>query len=84
MQTANENLIGFLKDNPNSTKETIGNGTGLKGLVLFNLLKKLQKNEQVIAQGDGDDVTYSLVEETESFKQSADAPSEIIIEELNM
>ena len=70
MQTANENLIGFLKDNPNSTKETIGNGTGLKGLALFNLLKKLQKEEQITANGDGDDVTYSLVEETTDAEQT--------------
>ena len=82
MQTANENLIGFLKENPNSTKETIGNGTGLKGLVLFNLLKKLQKEEQITAQGDGDDVTYSLVEETESVGQTFDEDaSEIVFKE---
>jgi len=68
MQTANDNLVGFLKANPNSTKETISNGTGLKGLVLFNLLKKLQKEEQITAQGDGDDITYSLVEETENVE----------------
>ena len=68
MQTANENLVGFLKDNPNSNKETISNGTGLKGLVLFNLLKKLQKEEQITTQGDGDDTTYSLIEGTESVE----------------
>jgi len=69
MQT-NENLVGFLKDNPNSNKETISNGTGLKGLALFNLLKKLQKEEQITANGDGDDVTYSLVEETTDAEQT--------------
>jgi len=70
MQTANENLIGFLKDNPNSNKETISNGTGLRGLVLFNLLKKMQKEEQIISQGDGDDLTYSLIEETTDAEQT--------------
>ena len=70
MQTANENLIGFLKGNPNSNKETISNGTGLKGLVLFNLLKKLQKEEQITAQGDGDDTTYYLIEETNNAEQT--------------
>ena len=82
MQTANENLIGFLKENPNSTKETIGNGTGLKGLVLFNILRKLQNEEQITSQGDGDGTTYSLVEETESVEQTVEEDtSGIIIEE---
>ena len=86
MQTANENLIGFLKDNPNSNKETISNGTGLKGLVLFNLLKKLQKEEQITANGDGDNTTYSLVEETinaeqTDVKETPDVVTDTITEE---
>ena len=76
MQTANENLIGFLKENPNSNKGTIGNGTGLKGLVLFNLLKKLQKEKQITSHGDGQNTAYSLVEETASTEQTGAGQTE--------
>ncbi len=61
-QTNEEVLIGFITANPNSTKATISEGTELKGLVLFNLLKKLEKEKVVAVDGGGADATYSINE----------------------
>lgn len=52
----------FLKDNPNSTKDAIGEAISQKGLVLFNLLRKLQSEGAITSNGEGQDTTYSLVE----------------------
>ncbi len=62
MQTGNDKLIGYLKENPNATKATIGEALQLKGLPLFNLIKKLMADGQIATQGEGTDATYILVE----------------------
>ena len=57
---ANEQVIEFIKNNPNTNKPAISEGTGIKGLQLFNVLKKLQTEELITSQGEGPDVTYSI------------------------
>ncbi len=80
-QTNEEVVIGFITANPDSTKATISEGTDLKGLVLFNLLKKLEKEKVVTVDGGGADATYSINEnnseeeplvEDENDEQSGD------------
>jgi hypothetical protein len=41
MENKNEQLQQFLQNNPNATKAAISEGIDLKGLPLFNLLKKM-------------------------------------------
>jgi len=59
-QTNEEVLIGFITANPQSTKTNISEGTDLKGLVLFNILKKLGKEGSITVDGSGTDATYSI------------------------
>ncbi len=61
-QTNEEVLIGFITANPDSTKAAISEGTDLKGLPLFNLLKKLEKQGSITVEGGGADATYSINE----------------------
>ena len=62
----NEQVIGFLKGTPNSNKTAISAATGIKGLPLFNLLKKMLGDGQITAQGEGQEATYSF---NESYSQ---------------
>ena len=55
-------VIEFLKGTPNSNKAAITVATGIKGLQLFNILKKLHADGQIISAGEGNDTTYSLDE----------------------
>ena len=58
----NEQVIEFLKGTPNSNKVAITAATGIKGLPLFNLLKKMLGDGQISAQGEGQETTYSISE----------------------
>ncbi len=71
MQTTNDKLVAFLKENPNATRTAITEGTKLNGLNLFNSLKKLVKDGQVSTSGVGQDATYSL-DETYSEDSAAE------------
>ena len=55
-------VIDFLKGNPNASKAAISEVTGIKGLQLFNLLKKMQTEGQIKSEGEGNDTTYCIVE----------------------
>ena len=57
---ATEQVLTFIKNNPNTNKPAISEATGIKGLQLFNVLKKLQSEEQITSQGEGQDITYSI------------------------
>lgn len=54
----------FLANNPNSSKATISEATGINGLVLFNAIKKLQKEKLIISEGEGPEMVFSIVEES--------------------
>jgi len=58
----NEQVIEFLKGTPNSNKAAITEATGIKGLPLFNILKRLQNDGQITSAGEGNNTTYSLDE----------------------
>ena len=62
MDNTIQTLIDFLKNNPKSNKAAITIATGLAGLHLFNLLKKLQTDGLVIQYEEGEEKTYSLID----------------------
>ena len=55
-----QKLISFLENNPNSNKEAIAEATGLKGLALFNTLKRLVKEATIVEYDENGIKTYSL------------------------
>jgi hypothetical protein len=55
-------LIEFLTKNNGSTKAAMS-AAGLKGLALFNAIKKLQTEGKISVEGEGADATYNLVEQ---------------------
>ena len=58
----NEQVIEFLKGTPNSNKAAITVATGIKGLQLFNLLKKMLADGRITSAGDGNETTYAPAE----------------------
>ena len=54
----NTAVIEFLTNNPNSNKGQIADGINLRGLGLFNLLKKMVNEGQIQVEGEGHDATY--------------------------
>ncbi|RZL20476.1 MAG: hypothetical protein EOO89_00110 [Pedobacter sp.] len=61
MESANQKLLEFLKDNPNSNKTAITEATGLNGLFLFNLLKKMQAEGEIIEGEEAGQKLYSMI-----------------------
>lgn len=54
----NKQVIEFLTANPKSNKGQIADGVNLRGLGLFNLLKKMVNEKQITVEGEGHDATY--------------------------
>ena len=75
---ANEQVLEFIKNNQNTNKPAISEATGIKGLQLFNVLKKLQTEELITSQGEGPDVTYSIIATTEVIDEEVSEGSSII------
>ena len=75
---ANEQVLAFIKNNPNTNKVAISEATGIKGLPLFNILKKLQTEQQITSQGEGPDMTFTTVEET----PAGDNETPVVIEPI--
>ena len=67
-------LMEYLKQNSNATKLAIGEALQLKGLPLFNLLKKAQTDGVITANGEGSDVNYSLNENYSEVQVRVDQP----------
>lgn len=61
MENANHKLLEFLKDNPKSNKASITEATGLNGLFLFNILKKMQTEGEIIEGEEAGQKVYSIV-----------------------
>ena len=61
MENKNQQLQAFLQNNPNANKTAISEGIDLKGLPLFNLLKRMTGDGTIAESGEGDEKTYSLV-----------------------
>lgn len=75
MAKTNQKLLTFLEQNPKSTKNHIQEATGLKGLELYNLLRKLTKEETIIEHPNQ---TYSITtiggtEEQEPVQQTTNS-----------
>lgn len=75
MEKANEKIIKFLKENPNSDKTTMAAAVGIKGLELYNLLRKMESENIVITDKRGQNVRYALKETT------ADQPGVEVVKE---
>ncbi len=58
----NKQVIEFLTNNPNSNKGQIADAVNLRGLGLFNLIKKMLSDGQITSQGVGQETTYSISE----------------------
>ncbi len=67
-------LMEYLKQNSNATKLAIGEALQLKGLPLFNLLKKAQTDGVITVTGEGSDTTYSLNENYSAETVVAEQP----------
>lgn len=84
----NTQVIEFLTNTPNSNKTAISEATGIKGLPLFNLLKSMMKDGQIVSAGEGNETTYALTEskpaekitEVQPIVEQA-APSDAVKEE---
>ncbi len=85
----NEQVINFLKENQNSDKAAIIAGTGIKGLPLYNFLKRAVATGQLISAGDESNPTYSLNEnykedqavENHSGTAETEGPKETVVDE---
>jgi len=62
MNTTNQ-VLESLKGGP-LNKAAITETTGMKGLPLFNLLKQMVKDGQIISAGEGSDTVYSILATT--------------------
>ena len=79
-QTPQEKVAEFIGANPASTKEAIGEATGVKGIVLVNTLKKLTKDGAVTEEGKGKEATYTASEEPAAEQPAAERPAEEVEE----
>lgn len=62
MDKTTQKLVKFIENNPNATKEAIAEATGIKGLALYNTLKRLVK-DGTIKEGEHEgDKTYCIAE----------------------
>lgn len=59
-------VLKFIEKNPNATKVTISEATGIKGLQLFNLLKKLKSEGSIVETESGNEKFYSMATIDES------------------
>jgi hypothetical protein len=77
---ANETVLEFIKNNANTNKAAISEATGVKGLPLFNILKKLQTEEKITSQGEGPDMTFTSSDDIqpENKVMNLQVPSEEI------
>jgi hypothetical protein len=62
-KAAHEQVAEFLHANPASTKASIGEGTGIKGIVLVNALRKLGNEGGLVEEGEGKEAIFSIQEQ---------------------
>lgn len=80
---ANETVFEFIKNNLNTNKAAISEATGIKGLPLFNILKKLQTEQQITSQGEGPDMTFTAVEASDNIQpENKDIDLQVPSEEI--
>jgi hypothetical protein len=74
----NKQVIEFLTANPKSNKGQIADAVNLRGLGLFNLLKKMVNEKQITVEGEGHDATYVVaIAEVDSEEQPENKSTEV-------
>jgi len=73
----NEQVLVFIKANPNTNKAAITTATEIKGLQLFNILKKFLADGEITTTGEGNDMVYSSSVKEETV---ANENQEIVVE----
>ena len=58
----NTQVIEFLTNNPNSTRTQVGEHLQMRGLPLFNLLKQMVKDGQIVSTGEGNETAYLVAD----------------------
>ena len=77
-----EQVLEFIKANAGCTKAAITEGTGIKGLPLFNMLKKALAEKLITAQGEGNETVYTAAVvniETETPDQNEEGATDLQI-----
>ena len=74
-QSPEEVLAAFIAANPQSNKTAISEGTGLKGIVLVNSLKKMVKAGGLTEEGTGKEAIYTVAEP--AAEKSAETSNEL-------
>ena len=74
-QSPEEILAAFIAANPQSNKTAISEGTGLKGIVLVNSLKKMVKAGGLTEEGTGKEAIYTVAEP--AAEKSAETSNEL-------
>jgi len=75
----NEQVLAFIKANPNTNKAAITTATEIRGLQLFNILKKLLSDGEITSICEGNDTVYSTGIKEESV---ADEKQDVIEEKV--
>jgi hypothetical protein len=61
-KTDKELVAEFITANPGTNKAAIGEGTGVKGIILHNLIKKMVNASGLTEEGQGKEATYIAAE----------------------
>lgn len=78
MDKTTQKLVKFIENNPNATKEAIAEATGIKGLALYNTLKRLIKDGTITESEKDGDKTYFIAEIEAATNQSINEEPEVI------
>ena len=76
-QSPEEILAAFIAANPQANKTAISEGTGLKGIVLVNTIKKMVKAGELTEEGTGKEAIYTVAET--AAEQPAETSNELEI-----
>ena len=74
-----QKLVKFIENNPNARKEAIAEATGIKGLALYNTLKRLVKDGTITEGEHEGDKTYCIAEiEPTTNQTTTEEQSEVV------
>ena len=74
-KTEQELVAEFIAANPGTNKAAISESTGVKGIILHNIIKKTVNAGELTEEGQGKEATYTIAEPTAEL-QVAEASSE--------
>lgn len=67
-------VLEYIKANPGATKTNISEVTGIKGLPLFNLLKKMVNDGQITVEGEAYTTVDTAGEEITTINETSEQP----------